>query len=73
MGFYLFVCQVANEPPEDKKSLFANFVFMPYAIKGNTVVKKVTGKVVGHSKNPKKYLKTLQAVEHGFVPKKKKK
>lgn len=41
---------------------------MPYSIRGNTVIKKTTGKVVGHSKNPKKYLRTLQAVEHGFVP-----
>jgi len=42
---------------------------MPYAIKGNTVIKKNTGEVVGHSKNPKKYLRTLQAVEHGWKPK----
>ena len=41
---------------------------MPYAIKGNMVVKKNTGKVVGHSKNPKRYLRTLQAVEHGWKP-----
>ena len=41
---------------------------MPYAIRGNTVIKKNTGKVVGHSKNPKKYLRTLQAVEHGWKP-----
>jgi hypothetical protein len=41
---------------------------MPYAIRGNSVVKKNSGKVVGHSKNPKKYLRTLNAVEHGFVP-----
>lgn len=39
---------------------------MPYSIKGNTVVKK--GKVVGHSKNPKKYIRTLRAVEHGWKP-----
>lgn len=45
---------------------------MPYAIKGNTVIKKNTGKVVGHSKNPKRYLRTLQAVEHGWKPKGKK-
>ena len=38
---------------------------MPYAVKGNTVVKKDTGKVVGHSKNPKKYLQVLNMVEHG--------
>ncbi len=41
---------------------------MPYKIKGNTVVKKDTGKVVGHSKNPEKYLRVLNAVEHGWVP-----
>jgi hypothetical protein len=41
---------------------------MPWKIKGNTVVKADTGKVVGHSKNPKKYLRTLQAVEHGWKP-----
>ncbi len=44
---------------------------MPYTIKGNTVVKKDTGKVVGHSKNPKKYMRTLQAIEHGWKPSKK--
>jgi hypothetical protein len=44
---------------------------MPYSIRGNTVIKTATGKVVGHSSNPKKYLRTLQAVEHGFIPKKK--
>ena len=41
---------------------------MPYAIKDGTVVKKNTGKVVGHSKNPKKYMRVLQAVEHGWKP-----
>jgi hypothetical protein len=41
---------------------------MPYAIKGNTVVKKDIGKVVGHSSNPKKYMRVLQAVEHGWTP-----
>ena len=41
---------------------------MPYRIKGDTVVKKDTGKVVGHSKNPKKYVKVLNAVEHGWKP-----
>lgn len=46
---------------------------MPYKIKGKTVVKSDTGKVVGHSNNPKKYIRTLQAVEHGWVPPKKKK
>lgn len=46
---------------------------MPYKIVGNKVVKKSTGKVVGKSKNPKKYLRTLNAVEHGWKPTKKKK
>jgi len=41
---------------------------MPYAIKGKTVVKKDSGKVVGHSSNPKKYLRVLNAVEHGWKP-----
>jgi len=45
---------------------------MPYKVKGNTVVKADSGKVVGHSKNPKKYLRVLQAVEHGWRPKGKK-
>jgi len=42
---------------------------MPYKIKGNKEVKK-SGKVVGKSKNPKKYLRVLQAVEHGWRKKK---
>lgn len=46
---------------------------MPYAIRGKSVIRKDTGKVVGHSKNPKKYLHTLQAIEHGFRPHKNKK
>ena len=46
---------------------------MPYAIKGKTVVKKDSGKVVGHSENPKKYLRVLNAVEHGWKPTGKKK
>lgn len=46
---------------------------MPYAIKGKTVIKKDTGKVVGHSSNPKKYKKVLQAIEHGWKPTGKKK
>lgn len=41
---------------------------MPYKIKGNTVVKADTGKVVGHSKNPKRYKRVLQAIEHGWEP-----
>lgn len=43
---------------------------MPYAIRDGSVVKKNTGKVVGHSKNPKKYMKVLNAVSHGWKPKK---
>ena len=41
---------------------------MPYAIKDNKVIKKDTGKVVGKSKNPKKYLRTLNAIDHGWKP-----
>lgn len=41
---------------------------MPYKIRGNTVVKANTGKVVGKSKNPKKYIRVLRAVEHGWRP-----
>lgn len=44
---------------------------MPYKIKGKTVVKKNTGKIVGHSKNPKEYMRVLQAIEHGWEPPKK--
>lgn len=43
---------------------------MPYTIKGHTVIRKDTGKVVGHSGDPAKYLRTLQAIEHGFKPNK---
>lgn len=46
---------------------------MPYAIRGKTVIKKSTGKTVGHSKNPKRYIKTLRAIEHGWKPTGKKK
>lgn len=46
---------------------------MPYKISGKKVVKKGTGKIVGKSKNPKKYLRVLQAVENGWVPGKKSK
>lgn len=41
---------------------------MPYSIKGNAVIKKDSGKTVGHSKNPKKYMRVLNAVEHGWKP-----
>ena len=41
---------------------------MPYKIEDGTVVKKDSGKVVGHSNNPKKYMQVLNAVEHGWKP-----
>ncbi len=45
---------------------------MPYAISGNSVIKRDTGQIVGHSNNPQKYLRVLNAVEHGWKPSKKK-
>jgi len=45
---------------------------VPYVIREGGVHKADTGKLVGKSKNPKKYLRTLNAIDHGFVPKKKK-
>lgn len=44
---------------------------MPYEIKNHSVIKKSTGKVVGTSKNPKKYIRVLNAIEHGWKPNKK--
>ncbi len=46
---------------------------MPYILKGNTVYKKKGKKLVkvGTSKKPKKYLRLLKAIEHGFRPKRK--
>ena len=41
---------------------------MPYKIVGKKVVKANSGKTVGHSKNPKKYLRVLNAIEHGWKP-----
>ena len=41
---------------------------MPYTIRGSAVVKKHDGAVVGHSTTPKKYLRVLQAIEHGWRP-----
>lgn len=41
---------------------------MPYSIKGHSVIKADSGKLVGHSSNPKRYLRVLQAVEHGWSP-----
>jgi len=46
---------------------------MPYKIKGKTVVRADTGKVIGHSRNPRKYLRVLNAIEHGWKPTGKKK
>lgn len=45
---------------------------MPYVIREGGVYRADTGKKVGSSKNPKKYLRTLNAIEHGFKPSKKK-
>ncbi len=44
---------------------------MPYVVRDNAVYRSDTGKKVGKSKNPKRYLKTLRAIEHGWHPKKK--
>lgn len=41
---------------------------MPYKIIGDIVKNTQTGEVKGHSDNPKKYLRTLMAVEHGWKP-----
>ena len=46
---------------------------MPYEVRGNAVVKADSGKVVGHSNNPSKYIRVLRAVEHGWKPGKRKK
>jgi hypothetical protein len=43
---------------------------MPYKIKGNKVINKETGKVKGKSRNPKKFMRVLNAVEHGWKPSK---
>lgn len=40
---------------------------MPYVVRDDTVYRD-TGKRVGRSKNPKKYLRVLQAIEHGWRP-----
>ncbi len=44
---------------------------MPYIVRDGAVYKKDSGKKVGSSRNPKKYLRVLNAVEHGWKPKKK--
>lgn len=41
---------------------------MPYEPRGKCIYKKTTGKKVGCSESPKKYLRVLQAVEHGWKP-----
>ncbi len=43
---------------------------MPYVRKGNTIYKR-GGKKVGTSRSPKKYLRVLRAVEHGYKPSRK--
>jgi len=44
---------------------------MPYVIRDGGVYRADTGKKVGKSRNPKKYLRVLNAIEHGWKPKKK--
>lgn len=44
---------------------------MPYVVREGAVYKADTGKKVGSSKNPKKYVKVLRAIEHGWKPDKK--
>lgn len=46
------------------ENLILNLKYMPYKIKGNTVYRKDTGEKVGTSKDPEKYIRTLQAIEH---------
>lgn len=46
--------------------------YMPYVIREDDVYRADTGKKVGHSKNPKKYKKVLNAIDHGWKPKKNK-
>jgi hypothetical protein len=42
---------------------------MPYIVRDNTVYKKTDGqKKVGSSRNVKKYVKTLRAIEKGWKP-----
>ena len=42
---------------------------MPYVVRGDTVYKKTDGmKKVGSSRNVKKYVKTLRAIEAGWRP-----
>jgi len=46
---------------------------MPYVVRYNdgegAVYRKDTGKKVGNSKNPKKYKRVLDAIDHGWRPK----
>ena len=46
---------------------------MPYVVRDEAVYRKDTGKLVGRSKSPKRYLRVLNAVEHGWKPSKRKK
>ena len=46
---------------------------MPYVVREGGVYRKDTGKLVGKSSNPKKYLRVLQAAEHGWKASKRKK
>ena len=41
---------------------------MPYATRGNSVVKRDSGKIVGNQGNDEKYMGVLNAVEHGLEP-----
>lgn len=42
---------------------------MPYVVRDNTVYKKTNGlKKVGKSRNVKKYVRTLRAIEKGWRP-----
>ena len=43
---------------------------MPYRLKGNVVYKKTASgmKKVGKSRKGKRYLRVLQAIEHGWKP-----
>ncbi len=43
----------------------------PYVIRDSGVYKADSGKLVGKSRNPKKYKRVLDAIEAGWKPKKK--
>ena len=61
---------IHNVFAEIVSDIFEEEYVMPYIKKGNTIYKNEGGhiKKVGTSKNPAKYVRTLQAVEHGFKP-----